>query len=66
MALRQQYSLTTVAERLVEIIDSGEPNAYREELHDLQYWLTVERFARTVVNRRLQQYTRGDEAWQWT
>jgi Plasmid pRiA4b ORF-3-like protein len=65
MALRQQYSLMTIAERLMEIIDSGEPDEYREELHDLQYWLTVERFDRATVNRRLQQYTRGDEAWQW-
>ena len=44
MVLRQQHSLPTIAERLVEIIDSGEPDEYREELYDLQYWLTVERF----------------------
>jgi Plasmid pRiA4b ORF-3-like protein len=66
MALRQRYSLTTIAERLMEIIDSGEPDEYGEELHDLQDWRTVERFDRATVNRRLQQYTRGDEAWQWT
>jgi hypothetical protein len=65
MALRRQYSLVTIPQRLVEIIDSGEPDEYWEELHDLQYWLTVERLDRTTVNRRLQQYTHGDEAWQW-
>jgi hypothetical protein len=62
MAARQQYSLMTIAERLMEIIDNGGPDEHREELHDLQYWLTVERFDRATVNRRLQQYTRGNEA----
>jgi hypothetical protein len=66
MALRQQYCLTTIAERLLEIIDSGEPDESREALRDLQSWLTVKRFERTMVNHRLQQSTRGDEAWQWT
>jgi hypothetical protein len=65
VALRQQYSLVTIAQQLGEIIESGEPDEYSEELLDLQYWLTVERFDRPKVNRRLQQYTCGDEACQW-
>ena len=65
MALRQQYSLVHIAQRLVEIVESGESDEYVEELHDLRYWLMVERFDRTTVNRRLRQYACGDEAWQW-
>jgi len=55
MALRQQYSLVYIAQRLVEISESGEHDEYMEELHDLRYWLAVERFDRRAVNRRLRQ-----------
>ena len=65
MALRQQYSLVHVVRRLVEISESGGYDEYVEELHDLRYWLTVERFDRPTMNRRLRQYADGDEAWQW-
>jgi hypothetical protein len=65
MALRQQYALVHVAQRLVEISESGEDDESVEELYDLRYWLTVERFDRATVNRRLRQYAWGDEAWQW-
>lgn len=65
MALRQQYSLVHVVQRLVEISESGEYDESVEELYDLRYWLTVERFDRTTVNRRLRQYACGDEAWPW-
>jgi len=44
LALRQQYSLVHIAQRLEAIIESGERHKYWEELHDLRYWLTVERF----------------------
>jgi hypothetical protein len=47
----------------------------REELFELKYWLSAERFDRHAVNRRLsagvavsnfpRQYALGDEAWQW-
>jgi len=53
MALRQQYSLFHIAQQLEEIIESGDSSEYVEELHDLRYWLTVDRFDRTTVNRRL-------------
>jgi hypothetical protein len=65
MALRQQYSLFHIAQQLEEIIESGDSSEYVEELHDLRYWLTVNRFDRTTVNRRLRRYTCGDAAWQW-
>jgi len=65
MALRQQYSLVHVAQRLVKISESGEDDESVEELYDLRYWLTGERVDRTTVNRRLRQYACGDEAWQW-
>jgi hypothetical protein len=65
MALRQQYSLFHIAQQLEEIIESGDSSEYVEDLHDLRYWLTVGRFDRTTVNRRLRQYMCGDTAWQW-
>jgi Plasmid pRiA4b ORF-3-like protein len=65
MALRQQYSVFHIAQRLEEIIENDDRSEYVEELHDLRYWLTVDRFDRTTVNRRLSQYACGDEAWQW-
>ncbi|OLE42130.1 MAG: hypothetical protein AUI36_24350 [Cyanobacteria bacterium 13_1_40CM_2_61_4] len=65
MALRQQYSVFHIAQRLEDIIDSGDHSEYVEELDDLRYWLTVEHFDRTTVNRRLTQYACGDAAWQW-
>jgi Plasmid pRiA4b ORF-3-like protein len=65
MALRQQCSLLHVAQRLVEISESGEYDESAEEVRDLRYCLTMERFNRTMVNRRLRQYACGDEAWQW-
>jgi hypothetical protein len=65
MALRQQYSRVHVAQRLVEISESGEDDESVEELYDLRYWLTVERVDHTTINRRLRLYACGDEAWQW-
>ena len=61
MALRQPYSLFFIAQRLEEIVESEESHEYKEELHDLGYWLTAERFDRMRVNRRLTQYAGGDE-----
>jgi hypothetical protein len=65
MALRQQYSVFHIAQRLEDIIESGDRSEYVEELHDLRYWLTVDRVDRTTVNCRLRQYACGDEACQW-
>ena len=36
-----------------------------EEIPPLQTWLTLDRFDRRRVNRRLRQYATGDPEWQW-
>jgi Plasmid pRiA4b ORF-3-like protein len=36
-----------------------------EEIAPLQTWLTLDRFDRRTVNRRLRQYAIGDPEWQW-
>ncbi len=36
-----------------------------EEVRGFQEWLTLERFDRREVNRRLRQHARGDEDWRW-
>jgi Plasmid pRiA4b ORF-3-like protein len=36
-----------------------------EEIPPLQTWLTLDRFDRRKVNRRLRQYATGDAEWQW-
>jgi hypothetical protein len=36
-----------------------------EEIPLLQTWLTLDRFDRRKVNRRLRQYATGDPEWQW-
>jgi Plasmid pRiA4b ORF-3-like protein len=71
MALQDEYSPYYILERLTEILEAfhaGDLDAiedFREEWAELQYWMNRERFDRRAVNRRLQQYARGDEAWQW-
>ena len=71
MALRDEYSPYDLLERLTEILEvipTGEVDTQedaREALAQLQYWINLEHFDRRAVNRRLQQYAGGDEAWQW-
>jgi hypothetical protein len=71
MALQDEYSPYALLERLTEILEAcrtGDIDATedaREEFAQLQYWINCERFDRRGVNRRLQQYAAGDEAWQW-
>jgi hypothetical protein len=71
MALQDEYSPYALLERLTEILEAcrtGDIDAMedaREEFAQLQYWINLERFDRRGVNRRLQQYAAGDEAWQW-
>ena len=36
-----------------------------EEIPPLQTWLTLDRFDRRQVNRRLRQYATGNPEWQW-
>jgi Plasmid pRiA4b ORF-3-like protein len=53
-------------ERIVEDVDAGDLDAVRDELdavESLRAWLTLDRFDRRAVNRRLRQYAAGDEQW---
>jgi hypothetical protein len=71
MALQEEYSPYYILERLTEILEAfqaGDLDAiedFREEWAELQYWMNREQFDHRTVNRRLQQYAMGDEAWQW-
>jgi Plasmid pRiA4b ORF-3-like protein len=71
MTLQDEFSPYALLERLtkmLEAIQAGDPDAVeecREEFAELQYWVNLEQFDRRAVNRRLQQYAMGDEAWQW-
>jgi len=71
MALQDEYSPYFMLERLTEMleaIEAGDLEAIedvREEWAELHDWMNQEQFDRRTVNRRLQQYALGDEAWQW-
>ena len=43
MALKQQYPIWYIADRLIEIIEQKDVDDYREELHEYQYWLRVDK-----------------------
>lgn len=53
-------------ERLLEGIEAADPEAIRDELEvvdSLHAWLTLDRFDRRAVNRRLRLYAAGDARW---
>jgi hypothetical protein len=53
-------------ERLLEGIEAADPEAIGEELEvveSLRAWLTLDRFDRRAVNRRLRLYAAGDARW---
>jgi hypothetical protein len=53
-------------ERIVEGIDDDDRDAVRDELEaveSLRAWLTLERFDRRQVNRRLRLYAGFDNHW---
>ncbi len=53
-------------ERILEGIDAGDLEAIRDELETVESvraWLTLERFDRREVNRRLRLYAAGDGRW---
>jgi hypothetical protein len=53
-------------ERIIESVDAGDRDALRDELEaveSLREWLTLERFDRREVNRRLRLYAAGDQRW---
>jgi hypothetical protein len=60
MELRQNYSFFHIMERLLEIIKDGDSQDHHEELEALNYWFHVDRFDRKGANRRLYDYTRGE------
>jgi Plasmid pRiA4b ORF-3-like protein len=45
--------------------DTGSIQSHMESIQSLLEWLTLDRFDRKKVNRRLQQYALGDEEWMW-
>jgi hypothetical protein len=67
--LRQHYSLAHgwgVLLELKEAVEAKEQDVVEgkvEEIRELLPWLELDRFDRRAVNRRLKQYTTGDEAW---
>ena len=65
MALRQQYSLWDVGERLLEILDDENlvqnRETYVEEINTYLYWLNADRFDRHGVNQRLQDLFQGEQ-----
>jgi hypothetical protein len=69
--LRQHYSLAhgwSVLLELKEAVDAKEQDVVEgkvEEIRELLPWLELDRFDRRAVNRRLKQYSSGDEAWMW-
>ena len=53
-------------ERLVESVEAGDLDAVQDHLEvieSLRAWLTLDRFDRRAVNRRLRLYAAGDERW---
>lgn len=72
LELRQQYSIGHTAERLMDICSAIQDQGMevlvdsREELLELHEWLSLDRFDRRAVNRRLHQYANGDEEWMFT
>jgi hypothetical protein len=53
-------------ERLVESVEAGDLDAVQDHLEvieSLRAWLTLDRFDRREVNRRLRLYSAGDERW---
>jgi hypothetical protein len=53
---------------LKEAVEAEEQDAVEgkvEEIRELLPWLELDRFDRRALNRRLKQYSVGDEAWMW-
>ncbi len=65
MALRQHYSSFHIMDRLLEIIEDGGTQDHYEELEARHYWFHIDRFDRKGANRRLYDYTRGENVFLW-
>ena len=54
--------------RIADDLKAGDLNSLRDRMESIQpllEWLTLDRFDRRQVNRRLKQYALGDEKWMW-
>jgi hypothetical protein len=54
--------------RIADDLKAGDLNSLQdrmESIRPLLEWLTLDRFDRRQVNRRLKQYALGDEKWMW-
>jgi hypothetical protein len=71
MVWQDQYSPGYFLDRYADLLESvrtGDLDEARDqlaELEPLEEWLALEHFDRRQVNRRLNLYTLGDEAWRW-
>lgn len=65
MALRQHFSVWTIADQLAEIIEQNLIEDYREDIHEFMYWLSAPKFNRKEANRRLKLYADGSDQWRW-
>jgi hypothetical protein len=65
MALRQHYCRYHIMDRLLEIIKDGSTQDHQEELEALHYWFHVDCFDRKEANRRLYNYARGENVFDW-
>jgi hypothetical protein len=55
-------------EDIQDDLDANDIEAVRDRVNDienLREWMTLEKFDRRTVNRRLKQYAAHDEAWMW-
>ena len=66
MELRQHYSRYHIMGRLLDIIEDGANQEYhQDELEVLHYWFQIDSFDRKGANRRLYDYTRGENVFAW-
>jgi Plasmid pRiA4b ORF-3-like protein len=61
----EAYELLQRLSEDVKNRDTGSIQSHMESIRSLLEWLTLDRFDRKKVNRRLQQYAQGDEEWKW-
>jgi hypothetical protein len=63
LTLESHYSIPYMANRMLEIIEDDHPRDHRAEVGELMYWLSVNKFDRRAVNKRLRQFAVGDQRW---
>jgi hypothetical protein len=63
LELREEHTLLRTSQRFVELLKGDDLEEHLGELRRLAYWITVDRFDRRAVNRRLQQFAQTGQ-WQ--